>query len=397
MLCNMSEPGWLVLHANQGWQQALPQQGGALTGKHLTDIFPIAEDSKVCSVSFNSCPRCLAVVLLLHLAEQLNLPARIRCVCDVPRWPRHRPLLQNLNPWGATAYLRKQRGHQAQAVAASCSAFRDLCAMLQEGAAFALSQNHEFTLAVGEMQGRSMLLRFRWEGPFWPCWAVCNGIEISSGSPLLQSTANCPSVSCYTEHQPVVHKHSLLSACPILLRWESCSSDVPGATHCCLTLLSPTLSQPAGFGSHTCRPASKPQLDSSAPLVGLPSFLEPANTPASTGLYFVSLMEDTPSLVNSAGSEVRHALQMQCWVIIKFSSLELPSGPGVSLKHLLQQQMTAMDGHQHNPPAHKAPGAPCSRKQHKHLILTSCQSPQTVPCWHLALPARCHPSSRLIT
>eukprot|EP00891_Asterochloris_glomerata_P002072 jgi/Astpho2/2072/Aster-00566 len=144
MLCNMSEPGWPVLHANQGWQQALPQQGGALTGNHLTDIFPIAEDSKVCS----------------------------------------------------------------------------------EGAAFALSQNHEFTLAVGEMQGRSMLLRFR--------------------------------------------------------------------------------------------PASKPQLDSSAPLVGLPSFLEPANTPASTGLYFVSLMEDTPSLVNSAGSEASSLLP---------ASIQRPGGP----------------------------------------------------------------------
>ena len=57
MLCNMSEPGWPVLHANQGWQQALPQQGGALAGKHLTDIFPVAEDNKV---SVQSGPGCLA-------------------------------------------------------------------------------------------------------------------------------------------------------------------------------------------------------------------------------------------------------------------------------------------------------------------------------------------------
>ena len=59
MLCNMSEPGWPVLHANQGWQQALPQQGGALAGRHLTDIFPIAEDNKV---SFQSGLRCLVAI-----------------------------------------------------------------------------------------------------------------------------------------------------------------------------------------------------------------------------------------------------------------------------------------------------------------------------------------------
>ena len=105
--------------------------------------------------------------------------------------------------------------------------------------------------------------------------------------------------------------------------------------------LSPILSQPGSSGSLTCRPASKPQLDSSAPLVGLPSFLEPANMSTSTGLYFVSLMDDTPSLVNSAGSEVRPAAQRQFWVVVEKSSSEMPSGPDESVKHLLQQQMCA--------------------------------------------------------
>ena len=90
MLCNMSEPGWPILHANQGWQQALPQQWGALAGKHLTDIFPIAEDIKV---RFQSAQG----VLPPHLAEQLDLAARIQYVSGVRRWPRHRPLLHALN------------------------------------------------------------------------------------------------------------------------------------------------------------------------------------------------------------------------------------------------------------------------------------------------------------
>ena len=106
-------------------------------------------------------------------------------------------------------------------------------------------------------------------------------------------------------------QHTLLHVCPLLPRSEGRGSDGPSATHYCLTPLSPTCSQPCGSGSCTCRPASKPQLDSSAPLVGLPSFLEPASASTSTGLYFVSLMEDTPSLVNSAGSEVRPAVPRQ--------------------------------------------------------------------------------------
>ena len=57
--------------------------------------------------------------------------------------------------------------------------------MLQEGADFALRQNCEFTLAIGEMQGRPMLLRFRWEGPFWHVRAVCRGIGIPSGRAVL--------------------------------------------------------------------------------------------------------------------------------------------------------------------------------------------------------------------
>ena len=83
--------------------------------------------------------------------------------CSVLKWLRNCALLHALSLLSATtACVRHQQGHRAQAnVAASCSALTDLCAVLQEGADFALRHDREFTLAIGEMRGRSMLLRFR--------------------------------------------------------------------------------------------------------------------------------------------------------------------------------------------------------------------------------------------
>ena len=79
----------------------------------------------------------------------------------------------------------------------------------------------------------------------------------------------------------------------------------------------------------------------------------------------------------------------------------MTSNPDESMKHLLQQHMFAMDDDQHKPPAHKAPGAPCSYKQQRHLTAPSFETFQH-PDRALLAPgppgqAQCPPCSCLAT